>query len=111
MHTARFERTTNAKRVMGGLSAGLLTLSMAGLAVTVWTQMSPAKAQAEKQGAFVGQAGSGGAMAITASGDFVYVLKGNTVMQLKASDLSVAAQKDLAAIPAAPKQENPSTTK
>jgi hypothetical protein len=108
MHTAQSERTY-AKRTVGGLSAGLVTLSLAGLAVTIWTQMSPARAQNEKPVAQAVPAGNGMASAISASGDFVYVLKGNTVVQLKSSDLSVAAQKDLGAPPPPLKQENTTT--
>ena len=40
---------------------------------------------------------SSGAAAIAASGEYVYVLRGNTVYQMKTSDLTVVTQKDLPA--------------
>jgi hypothetical protein len=38
-----------------------------------------------------------GAATLAASGDYVYVLRGNTLYQLKSSDLSVNNTKDLPA--------------
>jgi len=38
-----------------------------------------------------------GPAALAASGDYVYVLRGSTLYQLKSADLSVVTQKDLPA--------------
>ena len=100
-------RTT---RIQSGLPIGLASLSLVGLAATLWTQVTPAKAQDEKPPATPGiQATTlgGPTSAIAASGDFVYVLRGNTVYQLKTADLSVAAQKDLSSPPLAAKEDKP----
>ena len=70
---------------------GLLSLSFMG-----WIRSNPAAAQDPAQPPRPGR-GMGGPAAIAASGDFVYVLRGNTLYQLKTADLSVAAQKDLPA--------------
>jgi hypothetical protein len=79
-----------------------------GLAFAGWTHLSPARAQADGA-APAGQApdpgqGPGGRMmgmrgpaSLAASGDYVYVLRGNTLYQMKSSDLSLVTQKDLPA--------------
>jgi len=98
-------RTT---RIKSGLPLGLVSLSLVGLAATLWTQISPARAQDEKPPAPAGiQAPAIGApaSAIAASGEFVYVLRGSSVYQLKAADLSIAAQKDLSSAPVAVKED------
>ena len=100
-------RTT---RIQSGLPLGLVSLSLVGLAATLWTQITPAKAQDEKPPAPAGIQTpiiGGPSSAIAASGDFVYVLRGNTVYQLKTADLSVAAQKDLSSPPLAVKEDKP----
>jgi hypothetical protein len=73
---------------------GLLSLSFLG-----WIHSNPASAQDPAQPRQ--NRGPGGPAAIAASGDFVYILRGNTVYQMKSADLSLVTQKDLPA-PAAP---------
>ncbi len=85
-----------------GLSFGLVLFALLGLAFVVWSRPLAASAQDENPAppAPVIMAPAMPA-AIAASGDFVYVLRGNTVYQLKAADLSVAAHTDLSAQPEA----------
>ncbi len=101
-------------RTQRGLTFTAALTAALGLAFAGWTHIAPAHAQdpAAPDPAPQGGPGSGRMMmrppaAIAASGDYVYVLRGNTLYQMKASDLSLAAQKDLpapgaAAAPAAP---------
>jgi hypothetical protein len=79
-------------RLLSGLTlAGLLGLSFMG-----WSHMAPAHAQ-ENAPPPPGAPMRfwGGPTNLAASGDYVYVLRGNTLWQLKASDLSVANQKEV----------------
>lgn len=81
-----------------------------GLAFAGWTHLTPAHAQNDAA-APAGQADPaqqpGGRMmmrgpaTLAAAGDYVYVLRGNTLYQMKSSDLSLVTQKDLPA-PGAP---------
>ena len=83
-----------------GLTYGLTVTTLFVLALLGWTRFTPASGQDDP--ARPGQPPPGppmrmGPAALAASGDYVYVLRGNTLFQLKSSDLSVAAQKDLPA--------------
>jgi len=49
----------------------------------------------------------GGPATLAASGDYVYVLRGNTLYQMKASDLSLVTQKDLPVTDTAPAEVQP----
>lgn|SRR5260221_3258966 len=95
-------------RIQRGLPYGLTLVALLSLAFAGWTHSNPASAQddANKNAApnAVQQPPDaphgmrmGGPATVAASGDFVYVLRGNTLWQLKSSDLSVANQKDLPA--------------
>lgn len=93
-------------RTQRGLPYGLTVIALLGLAIAGWTH-TPASAQNDATQAPPPPGGMmmHGPAAIAASGDFVYVLHGGTLYQLKAADLSIANQKDLpapnAAAPAA----------
>lgn len=91
-------------RSQRGLAYGLALTTALGLALTGWTRLTPASAQddaAKPQPPPGGGRMFSGPASVAASGDFVYVLRGGTLYQMKASDLSVVTQKDLPA-PAAP---------
>jgi hypothetical protein len=74
-----------------------------GLAFAGWTHITPARAQNDPAApADLAQQPGGRMMmrppaTLAASGDFVYVLRGNTLYQMKSSDLSLVTQKDLPA--------------
>jgi hypothetical protein len=89
----------------GRLPYGVALVTLTGLAFAGWTTLRPASAQDEPPRPGFARGPFGGPTTLAASGDFVYVLRGNTLYQLKASDLSLAAQKDLPtpAAPPAPK--------
>jgi len=90
------------------LTIGVTAVTVLGLMATAWMQGRPASAQDDParatprggQGAG-GQGGGrmmmmgGGPASIAATGDFIYVLRGNTLYQMKSSDLSLVTQKDL----------------
>jgi hypothetical protein len=81
-----------------GLTYGLTLIALLGMAFAGWTHIAPASAQNDAQPPPPPPGGMRmfrGLGTIAASGDFVYVLRGDTLYQLKAADLSVAAQKDL----------------
>ncbi|HZO88692.1 MAG TPA: hypothetical protein VFB38_10175 [Chthonomonadaceae bacterium] len=98
-------------RTQRGLPYGLTLIALLGLAFTGWTHSNPASAQGDANPpAAPGQPPPpgmmpGGPATLAASGDFVYVLRGNTLYKMKADDLSLVTQKDLpapAGLPAAP---------
>ena len=86
-------------RTQRGLPLGLALITLSSLAFASWTTLRPASAQNDP--ANPGQPPprpgrmAGGPTSLAASGDFVYVLRGNTLYQMKASDLSLVTQKDL----------------
>jgi hypothetical protein len=84
-----------------GLLYGLTFTGLLGLTLFGWTHMAPASAQGDAPAPGGGRGGQrmfmGGMTAVAASGDFVYVLRGNTLYQMKSADLSVVTQKDLPA--------------
>jgi len=95
-------------RIQRGLPYGLTLIALLGLAFAGWTHTSPASAQdqpAPPPPPPGGMMMMHGPATVAASGDFVYVLRGNTLYQMKAADLSLVTQKDLpvpgAAAPAA----------
>ncbi len=90
---------TKREMAIGTAATGLLALSFVG-----WIHNSPAAAQ----GPGPGRGFMGGA-SVAASGDYVYVVRGGTLYQLKAMDLSIASQKDLPmpAPPPAPADKAP----
>lgn len=87
-------------RTQHGLHAGLALIALSGLALASWTTMRPASAQDNPGNPGQPPPGNrrmmmGGPSTLAASGDFVYVLRGNTLFQMKAADLSVINQKEL----------------
>lgn len=83
---------------------GLTLITLLGLAFTGWTLSRPALAQdnnAPQPPPGGRRMMMGGPASLAAAGDFVYVLRGNTVYQMRATDLSLVTQKDLPA-PSAP---------
>ena len=83
------------------LAYGASATALLGLSFLGWTHQATAQndpAQQPPRGGGRMMMGGGGAT-IAASGDSVFVLRGNTVWKLKASDLSVDAQKELPAPP------------
>ena len=84
-----------------GLLYGLTFTGLIGLTLFGWTHMAPASAQDPPAPGGGGRGGQrmfmGGGASVAASGDFVYVLRGNTLFQMKNSDLSLVTQKDLPA--------------
>jgi hypothetical protein len=96
-------------RIQRGLPYGLTLIALFGLAFAGWTHSNPASAQGDAGNPVPPPPGGrmmmmGGPTTVAASGDYVYVVRGGTLYQLKASDLSIAAQKDLPApnLPAPP---------
>lgn len=80
-------------------------VALSGVAFAGWTRTAPASAQDQppppaRPGGMRGFGGGGGALA--ASGDYVYVLRGPTLYQFKAADLSLASQKTLPQPPPPP---------
>lgn len=90
---------TKREMFIGAAATGLLALSLLG-----WNHSSPAAAQGPGPGRMMG-----GGASVAASGDYVYVVRGGTLYQMKSADLSIAAQKDLPAPapPAAPAEKAP----
>ncbi len=91
-------------RTQRGITYGLVVTILFVLALAGWTRSTPAAGQADPAAAQPPPGPPmmrGGPAAIATSGDYVYVLRGNTLFQMKASDLSVVTQKDLPA-PSAP---------
>jgi hypothetical protein len=89
-------------RTQHGLPTGLALIALSGLAFASWTTIRPAAAQEEP-----GNPGQppppgrhivfGGPASIAAGGNYVYVLRGNTLFQMRASDLSFVKQMELPA--------------
>ncbi len=82
----------------------LSLISLSGLAVFSWTHSAPVMAQdADPARTAPGNATHmkmmEGGSALAASGDYIFVLRGGTIYQMKASDLSFVAQKDLPTAP------------
>ncbi|HZT44457.1 MAG TPA: hypothetical protein VFA07_19995 [Chthonomonadaceae bacterium] len=87
-------------RTQRGITYGLVVTILFVLALSGWTRATPASGQNDPAAPTQPPLGpprfmGGGPAAIAASGDYVYVLRGGTVYQMKASDLSVVTQKDL----------------
>jgi hypothetical protein len=74
------------------LKFGLALATLFGLGMIGRVQLPAASAQDEAARAI---RLPGGPVSIAASGDFVYVMRGNMIYQIKAADLSVANQKEL----------------
>ena len=103
-------------RTQRGITYGLVVTILFVLALFGWTHTTPASGQNEPAAPAAPQPPPGpprfmmgGPAAIAASGDYVYVLRGGTLYQMKASDLSVVTQKDLPA-PAPPPGAGAGTT-
>ena len=88
-------------RTERGLPCGLALIALSGLAITSWTTMRPALAQDDPANPGRQPPGRrmmmGGPASVAASGDFVYVLRGNTLFQMRSSDLTLVKQADLPA--------------
>jgi hypothetical protein len=85
-------------RTQRGLPYGLTLIALLGLAFAGWTHSNPASAQADANTPAPPHGGMmmhGGPASLAATGDFVYVLRGNTLYKMKADDLSLVTQKDL----------------
>src|SRR5262249_55326638 len=87
-------------RTQRGLPYGLTLIALLGLAFAGWVHSNPASAQDDaNKPAIPAPPGPGmmmrGPVSIAASGDYVYVLRGNTLFQMKAADLSLVKQQDL----------------
>ena len=79
---------------------GLSLTLLSGLALFGWTHSTPVMAQdADTVKPITGAPGKtmmmDGGSSLAASGDYVYVLRGNVVYQMKSSDLSLVTQKEL----------------
>jgi hypothetical protein len=83
---------TKRNLALGLGMTGLLSLSFLG-----WIRSTPATAQDPAQPPRPGRMMMGGPASIAASGDYVYVLRGNTLYQFKSADLSAVTQKNLPA--------------
>lgn len=88
---------------------GLLTLGL-----TAGTFLRPALAQNDPANpnqpppdAPRGRMIMGGPTSVAASGDYVYIVRGNTLYQMKASDLSLVTQKELPALAPPERAANP----
>ena len=97
-----------------GLPYGLALVALAILAILGWTRTTPASAQQEAPPAFppggpprTGRPMMMGPASIAAAGSYVYVLRGNTIYQLNANDLSVNNQKALPAPTTAASSDEP----
>jgi hypothetical protein len=79
----------------------LLALALLGLSVLAWTRPAPAAAQDDEKDQPAIAAQDEGmpapSSAIAANDNYVYVLRGNTVYQMQASDLSLVNKKSLSA--------------
>ena len=88
-----------------GLWNGLALFSLAALAITGWMRSTPAAAQQEAPPPLPTQGVQArpmrpfmmGPTSLAAGGNFVYVLRGNTLYQMRADDLSVVTTKELPA--------------
>ena len=96
-------------RTQRGLPYGLTLVALLGLAFAGWVHSNPASAQDDANKPALPQPPGpvmmhGGPASLAASGDYVYVFRGNTLYQMKAADLSLVKQQDLPAPggPAAP---------
>jgi hypothetical protein len=106
-------------RTQRGLPYGLTLIALLGLAFAGWVHSNPASAQDDANKPAVPlQPGPGmmmhGPVSLAASGDYVYVLRGNTLFQMKAADLSLVKQQDLpslAGAAAAPGADNSNANK
>lgn len=96
-----------------GLPYGLAMLALAVLAISGWIRTTPASAQ---QGGppplpggppRMGRPMMMGPTSLAAAGNYVYVLRGNTIYQLNANDLSVNNQKALPAPTATASNDEP----
>lgn len=91
-----------------GLWNGLALVSLAALAIMGWMRSTPASAQQEAPPPLPTGGGQNrpmrpfmmGPTALAAGGNFVYVLRGSTLYQMRADDLSVVTSKELPAPPA-----------
>ena len=96
-----------------GLPYGLALVALAVLAIMGWIRTTPASAQQEPPppippgGPPRMRPMMMGPASIAAAGNYVYVLRGNTLYQLSASDLSVTNQKALPAPGATASSEEP----
>src|SRR5579859_2787658 len=93
-------------RTQRGITYGLIVTILFVLALSGWTRSTPASGQNDPAAPAAQPPPGpprfmGGPAAIAASGDYGDVLRGGTLYQMKASDLSVVTQKDLPA-PAPP---------
>ena len=83
---------------------GLSLIALSGLAVFSWTHSAPVMAQ-DNDPAKTAPASAPpmkmmeGGSALAASGDYIFALRGGTIYQMKAADLSFVAQKDLPTAP------------
>jgi hypothetical protein len=96
-------------RTQRGLTFTVALTAALGLAFAGWTHITPASAQDDATktattqndpapgGQGAGRMMRGGPASLAAAGDYVYVLRGNTLYQMKSSDLSIVTQKDLPA--------------
>src|SRR5260221_14012054 len=82
-------------RTQRGLSYGLTLTALLGLALFGWTHNTPASAEGDANKPAPGPPMHSGPATIAASGDYVYVLRGGTLYQLKSADLSLVTQQDL----------------
>jgi len=95
-----------------GLPYGLALVALAVLAIMGWMRTTPASAQQEPPPLPGGPPRMGrpmmmGPASIAAAGNYVYVLRGNTIYQLNASDLAVNNSKTLPAPNATASSEEP----
>src|SRR5262245_58934317 len=83
-------------RTQRGLPYGLTLIALLGLAFMGWTHSNPASAQDDAaKNPPADHIMMGGPTSLAASGDYVYVLRGNTLYQIKSSDLSLVKQQNL----------------
>lgn len=84
-------------RTQRGLPYGLALIGLSGLVCASWTTMRPAAAQDDPPpgGPPPGRRMMMGPSSLAASGDFVYVLRGNTIYQMQAADLKLVKHMDL----------------
>ncbi len=88
-------------RTQRGLTYVLALTSLLGLAFAGWTHIAPVSAQADPNQPPPGgpppfRMGMGPS-SVAASGDYVYVLRGGTLFQFKAADLTINKQIDVPA--------------
>jgi hypothetical protein len=83
------------------LPYGVALVTLTGLAFAGWTSLRPASAQDDPPKPEFQRPFPSGPTQIAAGGEFVYILRGDTLFKMKASDLSLVSQKDLP-VPGAP---------